>query len=462
SFAQGDSLQARIVLIGDAGKLNFGRQPVVDAARNLVPFDSKTTVIYLGDNLYKTNLPHDFVPSYAQARSVLDSQIQIIRNSEAKIIFMPGNHDWNDGGTNGLENVLRQQEYIHRLANEQVKYLPENGCPGPVKLKLSDDILLLLFDSQWFLQEGEKPGIESDCDFKTSEDVYAEIEDIISDNSDKLILLASHHTMKSYGIHGGYFRLKQHIFPFTDYRPNLWIPLPVIGSIYPIARGVFGTPEDLKHPAYATMIKEIEQRIKGFPNVIMVAGHEHNLQLIQDSSHYYIVSGAGSKKTRVAANKKLLYGVESLGFSTLEVYTNKEVKLRFFTVNEDTAGLAWEKNLFNYESVVKLTADSTKIPETVPEVFFEDSVTVAVNKKYDEISGFQRFISGKNYRKEWSTPVNLKVFRINKEMGGFKIKDVGGGKQTKSLRLEDKDGREWTLRTVDKDPEGVVPEALKG
>ncbi len=40
-MAQADSIQARIILIGDAGQLNFGREPVVDAARDLIPLDEK-------------------------------------------------------------------------------------------------------------------------------------------------------------------------------------------------------------------------------------------------------------------------------------------------------------------------------------------------------------------------------------------------------------------------------------
>ena len=62
--AQTDSIQARIVLIGDAGQLNYGREPVVDAARDLIPIDSKTTVIYLGDNIYNYGLPDDIMPDY--------------------------------------------------------------------------------------------------------------------------------------------------------------------------------------------------------------------------------------------------------------------------------------------------------------------------------------------------------------------------------------------------------------
>jgi hypothetical protein len=461
-ISQSDSIKARIVLIGDAGKLNYGRQPVIDAAKRLVPFDEKTTVLFLGDNLYKTGLPEDFLPGYKNAKEVLDSQINIARGTKAKVIFIPGNHDWTDGSPNGLENVKRQEAYINMLGNENVKYIPSDGCPGPVEYKISDDVLLVLYDSQWFIQKGEKPGIESDCPYKTPEQFYSELDDILSANTDKLIILAGHHTLKSYGIHGGNFGVKQHIFPFTDYNPNLWIPLPVIGTIYPIARGIFGTPEDLKHPAYANMIRDVERIVKPYPNIIFVSGHEHNLQLIKDSSRYYVVSGAGAKKTRVSKNKKVLYAAESFGFSTLEISKNKNVHIDFYTVDADSTEHSFSKNLLNYKQLIKETVDSTTIPQTVPEGYFEDSVTVAINKNYNKISGIHTMISGKNYRPEWATPVHLKVFRINKEMGGFIIKDIGGGRQTKSLKLEDKNGKEWSLRTVDKDPEGAVPEALRG
>jgi hypothetical protein len=45
----------------------------------------------------------------------------------------------------------------------------------------------------------------------------------------------------------------------------------------------------------------------------------------------------------------------------------------------------------------------------------------------------------------------MPVFDINKVNGGFTIEELGGGQQTKSLRLKDKDGTSWVLRTVDKE-----------
>ena len=62
---------------------------------------------------------------------------------------------------------------------------------------------------------------------------------------------------------------------------------------------------------------------------------------------------------------------------------------------------------------------------------------------------------GNNYRKEWKQPVTIPVFRFSES--GFTIKDLGGGMQTKSLHVVDKFGKEWSLRTVDKDVSGAMP-----
>src|SRR3982751_2005105 len=76
-FAQKDSIQVRLVLIGDAGSLQNGKHPVVDAVRNNIKLDSNTTILFLGDNLYRNGLPGDEYPTFRQAKGVLDSQINI-------------------------------------------------------------------------------------------------------------------------------------------------------------------------------------------------------------------------------------------------------------------------------------------------------------------------------------------------------------------------------------------------
>src|SRR6187549_272263 len=127
-----DSLQARIILIGDAGQLTNGRHPVVAGVRSTIPMDKKTTIIYLGDNLYKTGLPDDVVPDYALAKAPLDSQIVIAKGTDAKVYFIPGNHDWNNGGPHGWTTIQREQYYIDVLGDKNNTFLPKDGCPGPV------------------------------------------------------------------------------------------------------------------------------------------------------------------------------------------------------------------------------------------------------------------------------------------------------------------------------------------
>ncbi len=88
-----------------------------------------------------------------------------------------------------------------------------------------------------------------------------------------------------------------------------------------------------------------------------------------------------------------------------------------------------------------------------------DTVLKPASTQYNNTTFLGRFLTGTNYRKVWSTPVSMPVFELSKQ--GFIIKELGGGQQTKSLRLEDKNKREWVLRTVDKDAEGAVPEKFK-
>jgi hypothetical protein len=57
---------------------------------------------------------------------------------------------------------------------------------------------------------------------------------------------------------------------------------------------------------------------------------------------------------------------------------------------------------------------------------------------------------GANYRKEWNTPITVPVINLSKEHGGLTPIKRGGGKQTKSLRLEDPQGRQYTLRSIAK------------
>ena len=60
-------------------------------------------------------------------------------------------------------------------------------------------------DSQRWLHEHSKPDIESDCKYRTPDEVLSEIEDLATDQYDKLVLFVSYLPMKNTGVHSGSF-----------------------------------------------------------------------------------------------------------------------------------------------------------------------------------------------------------------------------------------------------------------
>src|SRR5690349_4514071 len=322
-FAQtDDSVTARIILIGDAGALVNGKHPVASAVKHYLHPDKKTTIVYLGDNLYQLGLPDEGNRNYVLSRTVLDSQMAVAANTPAHVYMIPGNHDWANGRSFGWETLLRQEAYVNLMKEKNVQFVPSEGCPGPVEVPISKDVVMIVFDSQWFLHQNDKPGIEYDCDCKTESEFMTQLSELLRKNYNKLVIMACHHPFMSNGIHGGYFGIKQHIFPFTDMKKKLYIPLPVIGSIYPISRSVFGSPQDISHPAYTNMVNMIRAETRLHPNIIYATGHDHSLQLLKDTSHFYIVSGSGCQTSRVEDSKHSLFTKEALGFAVLEVSKN--------------------------------------------------------------------------------------------------------------------------------------------
>jgi hypothetical protein len=86
---------------------------------------------------------------------------------------------------------------------------------------------------------------------------------------------------------------------------------------------------------------------------------------------------------------------------------------------------------------------------------------IEASKKYDRDLSYQKKW-GTHYRKEWATPVKVRVVNLDTLAGGLIPYQSGGGRQSKSLRLKDKDGREYVLRSVDKSFGKALPEIYQG
>ena len=447
-----DKVVQRMFLVGDAGEFKEGHHPVCEWLKQHVDWnDTSNVLVYLGDNIYPQGMPAEGSKGYEAAKKIIDYQISVVAGKNAKAYFIPGNHDWRQGRPDGWEQVKHESSYFESLGMPNVSFLPKGGCPGPIDVQVGDKMVLVCMDSQWWLQQGDKPGAESDCNCRDQKSVINALKDIVGLYPDKLIVLAMHHAFYTHGEHGGYYTLKEHLFPLTDLHSNLYIPLPVLGSIYPIARGVFGNIQDTRHPKYKTLIEEVQSVINGHSNIVHVAGHEHTLQLFQHDSVYYVVSGSGSKSTRVRKGKNTLFYHQGIGFAVIELLASGRSVIRYYTpAAADLQESIYSVNLPTLPAPVKDTAALVKT--------FPDSVTVAANTHF-KASGFKEFLLGKNYRTEWGIPVRVGVFN----MAGWTPLQRGGGTQTRSLRLNAPDGTEYVLRSVQKFiTNAALPDVLAG
>ena len=76
-------------------------------------------------------------------------------------------------------------------------------------------------------------------------------------------------------------------------------------------------------------------------------------------------------------------------------------------------------------------------------------------------NGIKKFLVGKNYRREWIEPVSVHVIDFSTDEGGLIPKKEGGGKETRSLQVEDAAGHGWALRSVKKYPTNALAPELR-
>ncbi|WPR77239.1 metallophosphoesterase [Algoriphagus sp. NG3] len=448
------NLKFRIYLIGDAGEMENGHHPVVEDVKEKLLKDETipTHIIYLGDDIYPKGMPESEYKERDRAELILKTQLDLYQYLSGKIWMVPGNHDWERGRSKGWAAVLRAEEYVQEnYPEDKVNWIPTGGCPGPDVIELDPGTLLITLDSQWWLQLKNKPGADSDCEYKSEEEVLDALRYVFEENQEKTILVAMHHPLRSYGPHNGAYSWKDHLFPLTAASQKLYVPLPGIGSIYPLYRSWFGDIQDLTHPQYEAMTRALESIFKEHPNVINVAGHEHGLAYTREDNVHYVISGAGAKSTYIKKNNSADFTYSLQGYAALDFYENHEVKITFFDPLKEEP--LYEAQLVKpfAKNITELVLFDRKIPEYV---------TRPISTQYLHGNGYYRFL-GKNYRDTWAIPATFESIDITTAKTGLKIIKKGGGLQTHSLRLANKEGREYVLRSINKYPEKALSPELR-
>lgn len=284
-----------LLLVGDAGA-PAADEPVLSVlAAEAAKAPERTLVAFLGDNLYPNGLPPEGAASRAEGERRLAAQADAALGAGARVLFLPGNHDWDGMGKDGLAAILRQERFL-AARSSRLLFAPGDGCPGPLLLPTPSGITVAVLDTQWWLQhEGPRPeGAGSPCSAKSAEEAVAQLRAAAVAGP---LALLTHHPLASGGPHGARRGdWKAHLFPLRDAHPSFWVPLPGLGSAWVAYRGAKGTGQDLASRRYRQLRSDLASALRGRPVVFQASGHDHSLQVLEapvPEARWVLISGSG-------------------------------------------------------------------------------------------------------------------------------------------------------------------------
>lgn len=443
----------QVFLLGDAG--DNAASPALTLLRTkLAEADAQSAVVFLGDNLYPAGLPDSSAADWTEAEPRLRAQLDAVQDFAGRVVFIPGNHDWDNGGRDGLAAVRRQEAYVEAVLGRGNTFLPDDGFPGPVEVNLADDLTLVVLDTQWWLHRFDKAfGDADDYDLNEAGDFLLELEDMILKHRNENLLVVGHHPLVSNDPHGGRFSARDHFTPF-----------PIVGTLHALYRRFIGRRQDLAHARYASLRRELMERFGVHDDLIYAAGHAHSLQYFHVGEtrtfQHHLVSGAGSRPEPVAPRHGAIFTAGNHpGFLTLRYYADDSVWMEAWAADEAGEGTL----LFRHQLKAPTPAPTTPPELTVQELpdYRDSTVVVAANPTYAKAGPLKKGLLGAHHRKAWGTPVTFPVLDLTREKGGLTPVKMGGRGQSESLRMRGADGHEYVARSIDKVAGRVWPKELQ-
>lgn len=449
------SLLHTVYLAGDGGDMTSEDNILSVMNRQLLQEeDSTSSIVFLGDNIYLHGLPAPSAPDRSEKEAVIRAQMDVAAGYSGNVIFIPGNHDWDYSGPDGLAHAIYQEQFVENYFNGANVFRPNNGCAGPDLLQVNEDVVLITLNSEWWIHPYEVPRApENGCLVTDKTDFVVRLETIVRANADKHILIVAHHPVISNGNHGGHYNLLDHIFPLRLVRDNLYIPLPIIGSIYPFSRKLGVSPQDIPNTEFQRYKQALLSIIENRPNVIYATGHDHNLQLNQYKEMHHIVSGSASKTNFAARGFGADYVQQQIGFARVKYYKGGEVWVEYFIVNEEhpDGQLTFRKALY--------TLDNDPTDEIIESDKMGQSTVSVAASSWKKRSFPASLLVGNSHYGEWTTPVDVSVFQPADFDGGIRRIEKSGAENSVILRMETENDNIYHFDPIERFPrKGISPE----
>lgn len=341
-------------------------------------------------------------------KNSIDKQLQLITDFKKEAIFVVGSQEWSEEGHKRVQGI---EKYIQR--NSKAKFYPDDS--EPIKHNaLGENVVLITVDSQWFLEDwNEHSYINEESEIQNRTLFFLEFENQIKKAQGKIILVAIHHPIDTYTKQG------------------LWANT-----------GGFAE-DDFQNKQYRKLRSRLKTIARGTDNIIFLSGHDKNLQYL--NGHVpQINSGAAGALESVKNEKEGNFTTNKKGYVRIDIDSQGKVVAIFLVIENGRAQQVFKATILKGGAMDM--ADTYNLKSQFPATQSASIYTKEAATK----SGFYKTLWGNHYREFYGMDVNADVVLLDTLMGGLTPVKRGGGQQSKSLRLEDKDGKQFVMRALKK------------
>lgn len=390
---------------------------------------AESFTLLVGNTLKASEISEQAVENPAQANKSLQPEMDFMKSFNGTVYLLPGTTEW-DNGVDGLERV---EDILKESLDQDDILEPNNGCPLK-SIEIGETVQLILVDTQWYLEEwDENTEMNDKCAIKTRAKFLIEVEGELKKSKDRLILFAMQHPVMTNGKRGGEY-------PFV----NQLLPVPGLATLITQVRSQGAiAKQDRYNERYNELMRRINVLAKDHNRLVFISGHEHSLQYLEDDNTKQVVAGGIGKPTaaKLGQHGDFSYGGE--GFAVVDIYEDQTAAVTFYKVLDDgTSEILFHKQVVGPERTFELASLPETFPQTVKATVYEPELV--------ERSGFFKTVWGDHYRKVYGTEVTVPVVDLDTLYGGLTVERAGGGHQTRSLRLKDKEGHDYNMRALKK------------
>ena len=284
--------------------------------------------------------------------------------------------------------------------------VPDLHCPGPVELALDAGHTLVVLNTTWWLRPVVPAAQATTCEALDQAGVLALLNDILRRNQGRQVLLVGQHAL---------------------------------------ARAGFAAAV-LPNPGYQQLGRSLRGTLEHYPGLTYIGGHGRRTRYDEQNALHYFVSGA-----EAPAQVRHTASAADDGFGRLDYLADGQVRATYW---QPDRGLAVAERHWTTPSVAPPKAQDSLAAVSIP-----TTTLVQASAQY-RAGRFKTWLQGANYRREWQQKVSVPVLNMTTAHGGLTPLKRGGGYQTKSLRLRAADGREFVLRSIEKNTDASVPDFL--